>query len=140
MENKLELLVETMVSKGLRMTSQRRWIAEVFSDSTGFVLPKQVHHYISERIPGVSYDTVYRNLRLLTDIGILEQFDFAGGVRFKLRCGPDSHHHHFICIKCEQTYPLDYCPMENVETTPEAFRILSHKFEVYGICGRCGTD
>lgn len=140
MENKRNRLIQAMESKGLRITSQRRWIAELFSVSTGFVLPRQVHAYIAERLPGVSYDTVYRNLRLLTEINLIEQFDFPEGVRFKLRCGPDRHHHHLICIKCLQTFPIDFCPLDNTIDLPESFQVLSHKFEIHGLCGACAAS
>ncbi|NWL89096.1 MULTISPECIES: Fur family transcriptional regulator [unclassified Paenibacillus] len=137
MENKSNPMIQAMESNGLRITSQRRWIAELFSVSTGFVLPRQVHAYISERLPGVSYDTVYRNLRLLTEINLLEQFDFPEGVRFKLRCGPDHHHHHFICMKCQRTFPIDFCPLDSGIVLPESFRVISHKFEIFGLCNSC---
>lgn len=140
MENKSNRLIQAMESKGLRITTQRRWIAELFSVSTGFVLPREVHAYIAEHLPGVSYDTVYRNLRLLTEINLIEQFDFPEGVRFKLRCGPDRHHHHLICLKCQQTFPIDFCPLENGIEMPEAFQIISHKFEVFGLCGSCAAS
>lgn len=137
MENTWRSMVETMSAKGLRVTAQRKLIAKVFSSSAGFVLPKQVHSFISKSVPGVSYDTVYRNLRILVKIGLIEQFDFSDGVRFKLKCGPDHHHHHFICVRCGRTYPLDFCPVESGIELPEAFEIVSHKFEVYGFCGEC---
>ncbi|MCM3701647.1 Fur family transcriptional regulator [Paenibacillus macerans] len=137
MENRRESMVRGMEARGLRITVQRRLIAELFSVSSGFVLPRQVHSYISNQIPGVSYDTVYRNLRLLVRLNLIEQFDFPDGVRFKLRCGPDHHHHHFICMKCHKTYPLDFCPIDNGIDPPEAFEVISHKFEVYGLCGDC---
>ncbi|WP_018752136.1 Fur family transcriptional regulator [Paenibacillus sanguinis] len=137
MKSQRDRMVQTMTDKGLRITAQRRLIADLFSISTGFVLPRQVHTYISEHIPGVSFDTVYRNLRLLVQIDLIEQFDFPEGVRFKLRCGPEHHHHHFICLKCDRTYPLDFCPIESGISPPEAFEIVSHKFEIHGICGEC---
>ncbi|WP_429860807.1 Fur family transcriptional regulator [Brevibacillus reuszeri] len=110
-----------MESNGLRITSQRRWIAELFSVSTGLLLPRQVRAYVSKRIPGVSNDTVYRNLRLLMEINLIEKFDFPEGLRFKLKCSSDRHHHHLICIKCLQTFPMDYCPLDNAIGLPEAF-------------------
>ncbi|MGZ7440034.1 hypothetical protein [Paenibacillus sp. TH7-28] len=85
MENKPNLLIQAMESKGLRITSQRRWIAELFSVSTGFVLPRHMHAY-------------------------------------------------------QQTFPIDYCPLDNDIDMPEAFQIISHKFEVYGICGVCAAS
>lgn len=137
MENQAEHMISGMEGEGLRITIQRRLIAELFSKSTGFVLPRQVHNHISKYIPGVSYDTVYRNLRLLVQINLIEQFDSPDGVRFKLRCGPDHHHHHFICQSCHNTYPLDFCPIDQGIHPPDGFVIQSHKFEIYGLCGEC---
>lgn len=132
-----EAIIKGMEAEGLRITVQRKLIAELFSNSTGFVLPRQVHTYISKHIPGVSYDTVYRNLRLMVRINLVEQFDFSDGVRFKLRCGPEHHHHHYICMECHITYPLDFCPVESGINPPEDFEIIGHKFEIYGLCGEC---
>lgn len=140
MENKRDRLLKSMEAHGLRLTVQRKLIAELFSASTGFVLPRQVHAFIAKHIPGVSYDTVYRNLRLLERIQLIEQFDFKEGVRFKLRCGPEHHHHHFICLGCHATYPLEFCPIQSGIHPPEAFEIRSHKFEIYGLCGDCNKD
>lgn len=129
-------MVKAMEAEGLRITTQRKLIAEIFSSTTGFLLPRQIHSFIAISMPGVSYDTVYRNLRLLVEIGLIEQFDFKKGTRFKMRCGPD-HHHHFICTECLKTYPLDFCPVDSGIKPPDAFEVISHKFEIYGICGEC---
>lgn len=139
MDNQWETLLLAMEAKGIRMTIQRRLIAKIFSFSTGFVLPRDVHDYISNYIPGVSQDTVYRNLRLLDEHGLIERFDFTGGVRFKLKCGPDHHHHHLICVVCDRTYPLDFCPVESGVKLPDDFQVLRHTFEIHGICEDCGT-
>ncbi|AIQ13865.1 Fur family transcriptional regulator [Paenibacillus durus] len=137
MEDKWENMIKAMEAKGIRMTAQRKMIAKVFSFSAGFVLPRQIHSFISESFPGASYDTVYRNLRLLVDIGLIEQFNFNEGVRFKLKVNPDQHLHYFICTSCHRTYPLEFCPIENGIKPPESFKVMGHKFEVYGICGDC---
>lgn len=140
MDKKEDSLAEAMAARGIRMTAQRKLIAKLFARSSGFVLPRQVHAFIAQYYPGVSYDTVYRNLRLMADVGLIERFDFAEGVRFKLRCGPERHHHHFICTDCLTTYPLDFCPAEHKITPPDAFEVHSHKFEVYGLCGECARS
>ncbi|WP_052088192.1 Fur family transcriptional regulator [Paenibacillus wynnii] len=137
MESQWGGMVEAMQAHGIRITTQRKLIAEVFSFTKGFVIPRQIHSFIAKYIPGVSYDTVYRNLRLLVKIGLIEQFDFKEGIRFKVRCGLDHHHHHFICTECHKTYPLDFCPIDSGISPPDAFEVTSHKFEIYGICGEC---
>lgn len=55
---------------------------------------------------GLSFDTVYRNLRVMQELGVLEQVIFEDGVKFKAHCSEDHHHHHMICLKCQKTYPI----------------------------------
>ena len=72
----------------------------------------------------MSFDTVYRNLRLLSEMGALEQFYFMeGGLKFRASC-LDHHHHHLICINCEKTLTFEYCPMEQKLDLPGNFKIM----------------
>jgi len=136
-ENKWESLIRGMEAKGLRITTQRRLVAKVFASSKGFVLPRDVYSYISDYIPGLSYDTVYRNLRLLTEIGLIEQFNYMEGVRFKLKSGASRYAYYFICVKCQQTYPLDFHLRDYNIEIPDDFEIVSQKLEINGLCGSC---
>lgn len=123
---------------GLRITAQRRTMIRLFANGSGYWTPAQVYKQMNVQYPGLSFDTVYRNLRLLCDIGILEQLMFDDGVKFKLHCA-DEHHHHFICLECEKTYSIDFCPVHYVADSdlPENFEIVRHKFELYGYCESC---
>ncbi len=47
------------------------------------------------------------------------------------------HHHHLICVNCEKTLPFDYCPMDRGLELPGNYKVLRHRFEVYGICESC---
>jgi Fur family zinc uptake transcriptional regulator len=86
---------------------------------------------------GLSFDTVYRNLRLLHELNVLEQFVFEDGVKFRVRCREEVHHHHLICLDCEKTVPIKYCPMEKLPEMVGDFQIVRHKFEIYGYCSAC---
>lgn len=85
---------------------------------------------------GLSFDTVYRNLRVMQELGVLEQVIFEDGVKFKAHCSEDHHHHHMICLKCQKTYPIIFCPMQLADA-PEQFQVVDHKFEVFGYCKDC---
>ncbi|PZD96168.1 transcriptional repressor [Paenibacillus sambharensis] len=130
-------MIAIMSRSGMRITDQRRTLARIFSDTDAFLSPKDVYDLMRDKYPGVSFDTVYRNLRMLSEMGALEQFYFMeGGLKFKGSC-ISHHHHHLICLNCEKTLSFEYCPMDQQLKLPGSFKIVSHRFEVYGICDEC---
>lgn len=136
-KNKVEEMIGIMVKNGWRITEQRRTLAEIFAKSDGYLTPKYVYDQMAIPYPSVSFDTVYRNLRLLSDMGALEQFYFMdGGLKFRSTC-INHHHHHLICTQCENTLTFDYCPMDAALPLPGNFKLTGHRFEIYGICDDC---
>jgi Fur family zinc uptake transcriptional regulator len=135
-----EDIVRAMSDQGLRITEQRRALAALFAGTDGYLAPKDVYDHMSRRYPGLSFDTVYRNLRLLHDMDVLEQVVFEDGVRFRAHCGGREHHHHIICLSCEKTFPIAYCPMPQVDGLPEEFQVVRHKFELFGYCKTCRAE
>lgn len=134
-----EEIVQKMASQGLRITDQRKTLAKLFAESPGYLAPKAVYEYMGKSYTGLSFDTVYRNLRVMEELGVLEQVVFEEGVKFKLHCREHDHHHHLICLQCGKTYPITYCPMEKT-TAPDDFKIVKHKFEVFGYCKDCRNE
>ncbi|WP_123040937.1 Fur family transcriptional regulator [Cohnella candidum] len=131
-----EQIVRQMSEKGLRITEQRRTLAQLFAEAPGYLTPKDVYDHMQRFYPGLSFDTVYRNLRVMLDLGVVEQFAFEEGVKFKLSCEEPHHHHHMICLQCEKTLPIRSCPMPATDV-PGGFQVVKHKFEVYGYCSEC---
>lgn len=130
-------IIKRMAEQGMRITEQRRTLAKLFTEQSGYLSPKDVYNRMELEYPGLSFDTVYRNLRLLHEMGILEQFVREDGIKFRLHCDESHHHHHFICMECERTYPYVFCPMPLVEKAPDQFEVVQHKFEIYGYCKDC---
>lgn len=130
-------MLTMMANNGWRITDQRKTLAHIFASHDGYLSPKDVYDQMCVQYPGVSFDTVYRNLRMLSEMGILEQFYFMeGGLKFKANC-LSHHHHHLICIQCEKTLTFEYCPMDKLNELPGDYKIVNHRFEIYGICGSC---
>ncbi|QHT60583.1 transcriptional repressor [Paenibacillus lycopersici] len=133
-------MIGIMSDNGWRITEQRREMAEIFARAVGYMSPKDVYDQMTVAYPGVSFDTVYRNLRLLSEMGALEQFYFMeGGLKFRASC-LEHHHHHLICINCEKTLTFEYCPMEQLQDLPGNFKIMNHRFEVFGVCEDCQKE
>lgn len=135
-ESTMQEIIRAMTNKGWRITEQRKRLASLFANSDGYLSPKDVYEYMKDKYPGVSFDTVYRNLRLLCEMGVLEQFYLNEGLKFKARC-LSHHHHHMICLGCEKTYTFEYCPMPDVTGLPEHFKVVNHRFEIFGYCADC---
>ena len=131
-----EQIISTMSSQGLRITDQRKTLARLFAESPGYLTPKDVYEYMGKTYSGLSFDTVYRNLRVMQELGVLEQVIFEDGVKFRAHCSEDHHHDHMICLKCQKTYPIVFCPMQLADA-PEQFQVVDHKFEVFGYCKDC---
>ncbi|MFD2611846.1 Fur family transcriptional regulator [Paenibacillus gansuensis] len=129
-----------MSEQGLRITDQRKTLAKLFAEAEGYLTAKDVYDEMGRSYSGLSFDTVYRNLRVLHELGVLEQFVFEDGIKFKVHCQEAHHHHHLICLQCEKTYPLVFCPMDTGCKVPDHFQVVKHKFEVFGYCQDCRTE
>ncbi|ANE49047.1 Fur family transcriptional regulator [Paenibacillus swuensis] len=129
-----------MAGQGLRITDQRKTLARLFAEADGYLTAKDVYDAMGNTYSGLSFDTVYRNLRVLHELGVLEQFVFEDGIKFKVHCQEAHHHHHLICLQCEKTYPLVFCPMDMGCQVPDDFQVVRHKFEVFGYCNDCKQE
>ena len=139
MTNQAQQMVLSMSRVGLRITEQRKSIIALFVKTDGYLTPRAVYESLTTKHSGLSYDTIYRNLRIMSEVGILEQFQFDEGVKFRIGCYADHahHHHHLICLSCDHIFPLDDCPMDKELKLPSSFRVTGHRFEVYGYCAKC---
>lgn len=132
-------MLQAMKEDGWRITGQRKCLAQLFASTDDYLSPTEVYEALSQSYPGISYDTVYRNLRNLHELGALEQFYFEDGVKFK-GCCAERHHHHAICMNCKKTFSIEYCPMDQLPHLPQSFQVVNHKFEVFGYCEACSEN
>jgi len=83
------------IERGLKMTGQRRLIAQVLSESSDHPDAEELYRRASRRDGRISLATVYRTVRLLEAEGILERRDFGGG-RARFDQADRGAHHHLI--------------------------------------------
>lgn len=118
------------------MTEQRKAIIESLVKEKRYVSAKDILHEVHHRFPGLSFDTIYRNLSILSDLELVEETQFNGEAKYKIAC-TGKHHHHLICIKCGRIFVLPECPLDMLQNFAGDFKITGHKFEIYGICKEC---
>ncbi|MDB5083448.1 MAG: Fur family transcriptional regulator [Bacilli bacterium] len=132
-----ETALELLKNKGYKYTGKREKIVTMFADETRYMSAREVMEYMQIEYPGLSFDTIYRNLTLFEELGILESTELKGEKQFRFSCPGSDHHHHIICTLCGKTQKIELCPMHAVLGTPDGFTITGHKFEIYGLCDQC---
>ncbi|MFD2616742.1 Fur family transcriptional regulator [Terrilactibacillus laevilacticus] len=133
--NKRDALV-ALKEKGYKHTDKREDILQLFENSNGYISAKDIQTALKSTYPGLSFDTIYRNLSLFVDMNILETTELNGEKMYQFYCS-HHHHHHFICLKCGKTHSIDVCPMESIHGLDPNFVVTGHKFEIYGYCKEC---
>ena len=127
---------EMLKEAKFKVTKKRLRMIEIFMEDERYLSAKEIQEMMNKEYPGISYDTIYRNLHTLKDINVLEQTTFGGEMQYKISC-TDHHHHHFICERCGETKVAQYCPVKTWESELNGVKINSHKVELYGLCEVC---
>ncbi|MBB4825734.1 Fur family zinc uptake transcriptional regulator [Sporosarcina luteola] len=120
-----------------KRTKNRETLLEYFSEHDKYLSAMEVRNFMAQDNPGISYDTIYRNLTTFSELGILEETELNGERHFRMQCDAKNHHHHFICTECGKTRSISHCPMETITGELSGYEVEGHKFEIYGKCPIC---
>ncbi|MGB7999116.1 MAG: Fur family transcriptional regulator [Anaerobacillus sp.] len=123
--------------EGFKYTEKREDLVTLFAKEKRYLSARDVLVHMQKSYPGMSVDTIYRNLTLFKELEILEETEWNGEKRYRLSCSTRNHHHHLICLDCGRTKQIESCPMEDIPVSDTGFEVTGHKFEVYGRCGEC---
>ena len=139
----IQTAVKELKSRGHKLTPQRVEILRVVMEAQEAFTAQQILSEVQLTHAYVSLDTVYRNLQMLTDAGLVNQVNLQNkaSARFEFQ-GVDHHHHHAICLICNKSFCLGVCPLPEIPPTPKAdsgFQVIRHAYEVYGYCTGCQT-
>ena len=119
--------------KGLRMTDQRRTIAQVLSDSMDHPDVDLLYQRAITLDPNISIATVYRTVRLFEEANILEKHDFGDG-RARYEEASNNHHDHLINIKNGEVIEFynDEIERMKIKIAKElGYDLVDHRLELY---------
>jgi Fur family ferric uptake transcriptional regulator len=121
-------------SAGLRMTDQRRVIAQVLQEAIDHPDVEQLYSRAVLVDPAISIATVYRTVKLFEEAGILEKLEFGDG-RARYEDAERGHHDHLIDMQTGEV--IEFIDKE-IELLQEKiakrlnFKLLGHRLELYG--------
>jgi Fur family ferric uptake transcriptional regulator len=123
------------VSKGLKMTGQRRVIARVLSGAVDHPDVEMVHRRAIAIDPKISIATVYRTVRLFEEEQILERHEFGDG-RARYEEVSESHHDHLIDIESGQVIEFQNEEIEKIQhniAQKLGYRLVDHRLELFAV-------
>ena len=126
--------------RGLRLTGPRHAVLEVVRGIKTHPTAEEVHRLVIRRAPGVSLGTVYRNLRLLVEAGLLGELP---GPRARFDANTRAHHH-FTCLRCGRIADVE-APVAEPESrglsklveARTGLTITHHRIDFFGHCRKC---
>ena len=122
------------IKKGVRLTDQRKLIAEVMSASTDHPGVDELHKRVSKVDSKISIATVYRTVKLFEEAGIVAKHDFKG-TKARYEEAPQEHHDHLIDVN---TGEITEFVNEDIEKLQQkvaeklGYKLVDHRLELYG--------
>ena len=130
-----ETIEQKCLAKGVKLTDQRRVIAEVMSGSTDHPNVDELYNRVSKIDPKISIATVYRTVKLFEETGILTKHEFKGG-KARYEQLNESHHDHLIDVKTGEIIEFvdeDIEKLQKKVAEKYGYNLVDHKLELYGV-------
>jgi len=124
---------------GPRSTGQRRLILEIIQQAKGHLDADDIYQQARQKRPNISLSTVYRNLQLFKDLGLVEEHQFDGTHRY-YEVTPQSKHYHLVCLGCGRIFEFK-CPsagrLKSRISREDGFKVTDAEVRLVGYCPEC---
>ncbi|MAH51985.1 MAG: transcriptional repressor [Candidatus Pelagibacter sp.] len=130
-----ETIEQKCISKGVKLTDQRKIIAKVMSESTDHPDVDELYKRVSKIESKISIATVYRTVKLFEEAGIITKHDFRSG-KARYEELNESHHDHLIDIKTGKIIEFVDEEIEKLQkkvAEKYGYDLVDHKLELYGV-------
>jgi Fur family ferric uptake transcriptional regulator len=140
MSEEQEVFLRHIQKKGLKRTTQRDLILDVFLRSEEHLSNEDLYRLVKQEDPTVGQTTVYRTLKLLTEAGLAREVRFGDGRTHYEHQYKHEHHDHMICSECGKIIEFFSAELEAIQDAMAAkhrFEITQHLLRIIGVCAEC---
>ena len=130
-----DTILQRCEQKSLRMTSQRKIIAQVLEDAADHPDVEELYKRASKIDLTISIATVYRTVKLFDEAGILDKLEFGDG-RARYEDAEREHHDHLIDINSGRVIEFMDTDIEKLQekiAQKLGYKLMGHKLELYGV-------
>ena len=136
-----ETIEQKCLSKGVKLTEQRKIIVKVISESKKAYAESdhpdvdELYSRVSKIDSKISIATVYRTVKLFEESGILTKHEFKGG-KARYEELNEGHHDHLIDIKTGEIIEFVDEKIEELQkqvADKYGYTLVDHKLELYGV-------
>ncbi len=130
-----ETIEQKCITKGVKLTDQRRVIAKVMSSSQDHPDVNELFMRVAKLDAKISIATVYRTVKLFEEAGIITKHDFKGG-KARYEEVNESHHDHLIDVNTGEIIEFVDEEIEILQkrvAEKYGYDLVDHKLELYGI-------
>jgi len=121
----------------MRMTRQRQAVLDVLRSTQSHPTGDEVYRLARRRLPRISLGTVYRNLEVLSSLGLVQKIETAG--RPRRFDGRREQHSHIRCLQCGRMADLAAAAPARSRGPRglPGWEVVGRRFELLGLCPRC---
>jgi Fur family ferric uptake transcriptional regulator len=130
---KLERIESACREQGVRITGQRRIIAQVIAELKDHPDVNELHRRAAEIDERISLSTVYRTVKRFEELGVIERHEFRDG-RARYERTPAVHHDHLIDVTTGRVVEFHSEEIERLQAQIASrlgFRVVGHRLELY---------
>lgn len=124
---------------GRRSTVQRQLIRAILEHAERHLDADDICQRARQRLPSVSLSTVYRNLQLLKEQGLVEEHQLDGMRRY-YESALRSEHHHMVCLACGRIFEFTCPSTEKLKSKikkDQGFEVTGVDVRFAGYCPEC---
>lgn len=140
MSEEQEVFLSHIQKQGLKRTSQRDLILDVFLRTEEHLSSEDLYQLVKQEDPTIGQTTVYRTLKLLTDAGLAREVRFGDKRTHYEHNYKHQHHDHMICSECGKIIEFYSAELEAIQEAMAAkhrFEVTQHLLRIIGICNEC---
>ena len=129
-----DTLEELCKKKGVRLTEQRKVIAQVMTSSSDHPDVDELHKRVNKIDSKISIATVYRTVKLFEEAGVVSKHDFKGG-KARYEKSPEEHHDHLIDVNSGEIIEFvdeDIELLQKKVADKLGYTLVDHRLELYG--------
>lgn len=121
----------------MKYSRQREKILDILTEYKIHPTADRVYSMLCTQGEKISLATVYRNLKALSEIGLIKRFKTSEKTeRFDSTLTP---HYHFLCAACGNVYdiPQDITADVSKNAAELGFEVTKYDMMLTGICPKC---